>query len=77
MLCFAGMIIPTTLMGGTLPVLIKYFARIKEKVGFDESTDARLSKDKALPENVRLAARLSQSQRKTTQASIEALQLAQ
>ena len=35
MLSFAGLIVPTTLMGGTLPVLVKYFTRTREKVGFN------------------------------------------
>ena len=34
-LSFLGIIIPTTLMGGTLPILIKFFAETKEKIGFD------------------------------------------
>ncbi len=33
-LSFIGLIIPTTLMGGTLPILVKYLATRREKVGF-------------------------------------------
>lgn len=32
-LCFIILIIPTTLMGGTLPVLSRYFVNMKEKLG--------------------------------------------
>ena len=34
-LSFLGIIIPATLMGGTLPILIKFFAEMKEKIGFE------------------------------------------
>ncbi|MEE8575390.1 MAG: fused MFS/spermidine synthase [Thermodesulfobacteriota bacterium] len=33
LLSFLGIIIPTTLMGGTLPIIVKYLADYKEKVG--------------------------------------------
>lgn len=33
-LSFIGLIIPTTLMGGTLPILVKYLATRRDKVGF-------------------------------------------
>ncbi|MFQ5900483.1 MAG: fused MFS/spermidine synthase [Thermodesulfobacteriota bacterium] len=32
---FLGIIIPATLMGGTLPVMVKYFTEVKEKIGLD------------------------------------------
>ena len=35
MLTFAALIIPTTLMGGTLPVIVKYLSGVKRKVGFN------------------------------------------
>ncbi len=34
LLSFAALIIPTTLMGGTLPVLVKYLASSSDRVGF-------------------------------------------
>jgi spermidine synthase len=35
MLTFFALIIPTTLMGGTLPVIVKYLSEIKKQVGFN------------------------------------------
>ncbi|MEE9543169.1 MAG: fused MFS/spermidine synthase [Thermodesulfobacteriota bacterium] len=35
MLTFIALIIPTTLMGGTLPVIVKYLSEVKKEVGFN------------------------------------------
>lgn len=35
LLSFIGIIIPTTLMGGSLPILVKYFTERKEDIGLD------------------------------------------
>ncbi|GAI30355.1 unnamed protein product, partial [marine sediment metagenome] len=32
-LCFLALILPTTLMGGTLPVIVRFFVRLKEELG--------------------------------------------
>ncbi|MBE9531510.1 MAG: fused MFS/spermidine synthase, partial [Proteobacteria bacterium] len=34
-LTFLALLIPTTLMGGTLPIIVKYLSSIKQKVGFN------------------------------------------
>jgi spermidine synthase len=34
-LSFAVLLVPTTLMGGTLPVIVKYFTRRRDQVGWD------------------------------------------
>ncbi len=34
-LTFLALIIPTTLMGGTLPIIVKYLSSVKRKVGFN------------------------------------------